>query len=36
MVYQSSVKVAINSEERAFDLAIEILKNSEQMDKLYF
>ena len=36
LIYQSSVKVAINSGERAFDLAIEILKNTEPMDKLIY
>ena len=35
-IYKSSVKVALNSGEPAFDEAINILRNTEPMDKLIF
>ena len=36
IIYKSSVKVALNSGEPAFDEAINILRNTEPMDKLIF
>ncbi len=36
IIYKSSVKVAINTGEKAFDLAVEILKNTPPMDKLIY
>ena len=35
-IYKSSVKVALNSGEKAFDLAIEVLKETEPMGKLIY
>jgi hypothetical protein len=35
-IYKSSVKVALNSGERAFDLAIEFLRDTEPMNKLIY
>ena len=35
-IYKSSVKVALNSGEKAFDSAIEVLKKTEKMSKLFF
>jgi hypothetical protein len=35
-IYKSSVKVALNSGEKAFDLAIEVLKETEPMEKLIY
>ena len=35
-IYKSSVKVAINTGEEAFDLAIDILANTESMQKLIY
>ena len=36
IIYKSSIKVAINTGEKAFDLAVEILKNTPPMDKLIY
>jgi hypothetical protein len=36
IIYKSSVKVAINTGEKAFDEAVEILKNTPPMDKLIY
>ena len=35
-IYKSSVKVALNSGEKAFDLAIDVLKETEPMGKLIY
>lgn len=35
-IYKSSVKVAINTGEKAFDLAIEVLRHTEPMPKLIY
>ena len=35
-IYKSSVKVALNSGEKAFDLAIDVLRETEPMSKLIY